>query len=140
MSNPLHRPGCVPRLPAPAWMLLTHIDAGTGICSRLLIFKNTTGSPGLITTRWPPFKSWILGSHRNWSTVRTASKPAQKLAPLANDANWRACRSWLVDFWGILNTELYDPHHFEEYGELCEAMAVYNNFYNNERYQKNLAV
>ena len=41
-------------------------------------------------------------------------------------------------FWGILKTEMYYPCRFEEYGELCEAIAAYINFYNNERYQKNL--
>lgn len=41
-------------------------------------------------------------------------------------------------FWGILKTEMYYPRHFEEYGELCEAIVAYINFYNNERYQKKL--
>ena len=39
-------------------------------------------------------------------------------------------------FWGILKTEMYYLRHFEEYGELYEAIAEYINFYNNERYQK----
>ena len=41
-------------------------------------------------------------------------------------------------FWGILKTEMYYLCHFEEYGELCEAVAAYIKFYNNERYQKKL--
>ncbi len=41
-------------------------------------------------------------------------------------------------FWGILKTEMYYPHHFEEYSELYEAIAAYINFYNYERYQKKL--
>ncbi len=41
-------------------------------------------------------------------------------------------------FWGILKTEMYYLRHFDEYDELCDAIAAYINFYNNERYQKNL--
>ena len=42
-------------------------------------------------------------------------------------------------FWGILKTEMYYLRRFEEYDELCEAIAAYIKFYNNERYQKKLA-
>jgi len=41
-------------------------------------------------------------------------------------------------FWGILKTEMYYLRHFNDYGELCEAIAAYINFYNNERFQKKL--
>jgi len=41
-------------------------------------------------------------------------------------------------FWGILKTEMYYLRHFDDYGELCETIAAYINFYNNERFQKRL--
>ena len=41
-------------------------------------------------------------------------------------------------FWGILKTEMYYHHHFNEFDELCAAITAYINFYNNERYQKKL--
>lgn len=41
-------------------------------------------------------------------------------------------------FWGILKTEMYYLRHFDDYGELCEAVTAYINFYNNERFQKKL--
>lgn len=41
-------------------------------------------------------------------------------------------------FWGTLKSEMYYLHHFEEYSQLCEAVAAYIYFYNHERYQRKL--
>lgn len=41
-------------------------------------------------------------------------------------------------FWGILKSEMYYLCHFDEYDQLCEAVAAYIHFYNCERYQKRL--
>lgn len=41
-------------------------------------------------------------------------------------------------FWGILKSEMYYLCHFDEYNQLCEAIAAYIYFYCNERYQKKL--
>jgi len=41
-------------------------------------------------------------------------------------------------FWGILKTEMYYLHHFEDYEALQEAICTYIDFYNNHRYQKKL--
>ena len=41
-------------------------------------------------------------------------------------------------FWGILKTEMYYLHHFDDYETLREAICAYIDFYNNYRYQKNL--
>lgn len=41
-------------------------------------------------------------------------------------------------FWGILKTELYHHHHFDDYETLKDAVCAYIDFYNNARYQKNL--
>ncbi len=41
-------------------------------------------------------------------------------------------------FWGIMKTEMYYPYHFEDYESLCKAICAYIDFYNHDRYQKNL--
>ena len=41
-------------------------------------------------------------------------------------------------FWGILKSEMYYLYHFDEYDQLCDAIASYIHFYNCERYQKRL--
>lgn len=41
-------------------------------------------------------------------------------------------------FWGILKSEMYYPHRFDDYNSLYEAVCKYIDFYNNVRYQKNL--
>ena len=41
-------------------------------------------------------------------------------------------------FWGILKSEMYYPHRFDDYNSLYEAVCEYIDFYNNVRYQKNL--
>ena len=41
-------------------------------------------------------------------------------------------------FWGILKSEMYYLHHFDEYSQLYEAVAAYIYFYSHERYQKRL--
>lgn len=41
-------------------------------------------------------------------------------------------------FWGTLKSEMYYLHHFDEYSQLCEAVAAYIYFYNHERYQRKL--
>lgn len=41
-------------------------------------------------------------------------------------------------FWGILKSEMYYLHRFDNYDELLEAITTYIDFYNHERYQKNL--
>ena len=52
-----------------------------------------------------------------------------------------ALQKWLDNapmegFWGTLKSEIYYLHHFEAYSQLCEAVAAYIYFYNQERYQR----
>ena len=44
----------------------------------------------------------------------------------------------LESFWRILKSEIYYLYHFDEYDQLCDAIASYIHFYNCERYQKRL--
>ncbi len=40
----------------------------------------------------------------------------------------------MEDFGGILKSEIYYLYHFDEYDQLCDAIASYIHFYNCERY------
>lgn len=41
-------------------------------------------------------------------------------------------------FWGILKSEMYYLHKFNDYGSLEAAVSKYINYYNNKRYQRRL--
>jgi putative transposase len=41
-------------------------------------------------------------------------------------------------FWGILKSEMYYLHKFNDFGSLEAAVTKYINYYNNKRYQRRL--